>query len=162
MELSVQLRLILDVAIAMVLGSLIGLERELAHKPAGLRTHMLVAGAAAMLVEGARGLLHEFVLPGMSSAVRFDPIPVITAVVTAVGFLGAGTIIRQRGAEHVEGLTTAASMLLAATVGTSTALREYALAAGTTVLALVTLHGVRRIEDRIRAREKKSAGRHTP
>ncbi|HTD52748.1 MAG TPA: MgtC/SapB family protein, partial [Thermoanaerobaculia bacterium] len=84
-----QLRMLLDVAIAMALGSLIGLDRELAHRPAGLRTHMLVAGAAAMLVEGARGLLYQFVLPGTSPLVRFDPIPVITAVVTAVGFLGA-------------------------------------------------------------------------
>ncbi|HEY6930550.1 MAG TPA: MgtC/SapB family protein [Thermoanaerobaculia bacterium] len=162
MDLSQQLRLVLDVAIAMVLGSLIGLERELARKPAGLRTHMLVAGAAAMLVEGARGLLHQFVLPQTSTLVRFDPIPVITAVVTAVGFLGAGTIIRQRGPEHVEGLTTAASMLLAATVGTSAALRQYVLAAGTTVLALIILHGVRKIEDKIRSREVKPSKRNLP
>lgn len=161
MDVSQQLRLVLDVAIAMVLGSLIGLERELARKPAGLRTHMLVAGAAAMLVEGARGLLHQFVLPQTSTLVRFDPIPVITAVVTAVGFLGAGTIIRQR-AEHVEGLTTAASMLLAATVGTSAALRQYALAAGTTVLALIILHGVRKIEDKIRSHEVKPSKRNAP
>ena len=71
-----------DVAAAMLLGSLIGLEREFRRKAAGLRTHMLVAGAAAMLVEGARGLLHEFLAPGSSNLVRFDPVPVITAVVT--------------------------------------------------------------------------------
>jgi len=91
-----KLRMLADVALAMFLGSLIGLERELARKAAGLRTHMLVAGAAAMLVEGARGLMDQFVLPGVSQLVRFDPIPVITAVVTAVGFLGAGAIIRDR------------------------------------------------------------------
>src|SRR5207237_2709661 len=97
-----QLRMLIDVALAMVLGSVIGLEREFARKAAALRTHMLVAGAAAMLVEGARGLLDQFVLPGTSSLVRFDPIPVITAVVTAVGFLGAGTLIRLVDLEHVE------------------------------------------------------------
>ncbi len=134
----------------MTLGSFIGLERELSRKAAGLRTHMLVAGSAAMLVEGARGLLDEFVIPGVSPLVRFDPVPVITAVVTAVGFLGAGTIIRQRDAEHVEGLTTAASMLFAATVGASASLRQYGLAAGATLLALVTLHVIRRLEGKLR------------
>jgi len=147
-----QLQMLVDVALAMTLGAVIGLERELARKAAGLRTHMLVAGAAAMLVEGARGLLDQFVLPGVSPLVRFDPIPVITAVVTAVGFLGAGTIIRQRDVERVEGLTTAASMLFAATVGASTSLRQYTLAAGATLLALVTLRVVRWIEDRLKNR----------
>jgi len=142
--------MLLDVALAMTLGSFIGLERELSRKAAGLRTHMLVAGSAAMLVEGARGLLDEFVIPGVSPLVRFDPVPVITAVVTAVGFLGAGTIIRQRDAEHVEGLTTAASMLFAATVGASASLRQYGLAAGATLLALVTLHVIRRLEGKLR------------
>jgi putative Mg2+ transporter-C (MgtC) family protein len=110
---------------------------------------MLVAGAAAMLVEGARGLLDQFVLPGFSQLVRFDPIPVITAVVTAVGFLGAGAIIRER---RVEGLTTGASMLFAATIGATASLRQYWLAAGATVLALVTLRGLRWVEQKIRTR----------
>ena len=146
-----QLWMLADVALAMFLGSLIGLERELARKAAGLRTHMLVAGAAAMLVEGARGLLNQFVLPGVSPLVRFDPIPVITAVVTAVGFLGAGAIIRERP-EHVEGLTTGASMLFAATIGASASLRQYGLAVGATALALVTLRGLRWLEQKIRPR----------
>jgi putative Mg2+ transporter-C (MgtC) family protein len=121
---------------------------------------MLVAGAAAMLVEGARGLLDQFVLPGVSSLVRFDPIPVITAVVTAVGFLGAGTILRQRG-EHIEGLTTAASMLFAATVGASAALRQYGLSVGATLLALITLRAVRLLEGKLRNRGK-PPGREEP
>jgi putative Mg2+ transporter-C (MgtC) family protein len=112
---------------------------------------MLVAGAAAMLVEGARGLLDQFVLPGYSQLVRFDPIPVITAVVTAVGFLGAGAIIREKP-EHVEGLTTGASMLFAATIGASAALRQYGLGVGATALALVTLRGLRLLEGKLRAR----------
>jgi putative Mg2+ transporter-C (MgtC) family protein len=135
----------------MTLGALIGLEREFARKAAGLRTHMLVAGAAAMLVEGARGLLHQFLLQSPTPLARFDPVPVITAVVTAVGFLGAGAILRQDG-ERIEGLTTAASMLFAATVGASAALRQYLLSAGATVLALVTLHLIRELETRIRER----------
>jgi putative Mg2+ transporter-C (MgtC) family protein len=156
---AVQLRMLLDVAIAMALGSVIGLEREAARKAAGLRTHMLVAGAAAMLVEGARGLLHEFVAPGASSLVRFDPVPVITAVVTAVGFLGAGTIIRRPETEHVQGLTTAASMLFAAAVGAVTALRDFWLAGGATLLALVTLHLVGLLENRF-AKPSRAAQRN--
>jgi putative Mg2+ transporter-C (MgtC) family protein len=157
-----EIRLLADVALAMLLGAVIGLEREIARKSAGLRTHMLVAGAAAMLVEGARGLLTQFVVPGVSPLVRFDPIPVITAVVTAVGFLGAGTIIRQRDVEHVEGLTTAASMLFAAAVGASASLRQYVLAAGATLLALGTLHALRRVEEKIRGRAKAFADRNVP
>ena len=76
----------------------------------------------------------------------------ITAVVTAVGFLGAGTIIRQHDEEHIEGLTTAASMLFAATIGASTALRQYPFAAGATLLALATLHVVGGLERRFAAR----------
>jgi putative Mg2+ transporter-C (MgtC) family protein len=147
-------RMLADVALAMVLGSVIGLERELARKAAGLRTHMLVAGAAAMLVEAARGLLHQFVGPGAPPLVRFDPVPVITAVVMAVGFLGAGTIIRQEATEHVEGLTTAASMLFAATVGAAASLRQYALAGGATLLALATLHAVAAVERKLKARRR--------
>ena len=143
-----QLRTLLDVALAMFFGAFIGLERELRRKAAGLRTHMLVAGSAAMLVEGARALQQQFLGVGASPLARFDPVPVITAVVTAVGFLGAGTIIRQRDEEHIEGLTTAASMLFAATVGAATALRQYPFAAGATLLALGTLHVIGMLERR--------------
>jgi putative Mg2+ transporter-C (MgtC) family protein len=96
-----------EVALAMVLGGLIGAERELADKPAGLRTHMLIAGAAALLVGLSDVMIHRFSAGG--EAIRSDSLRVIEAVVTAVGFLGAGMIIR-RHSEHVEGLTTAASL----------------------------------------------------
>jgi putative Mg2+ transporter-C (MgtC) family protein len=143
-----QLQMLGEVALAMLLGALIGLERQFAHKPAGLRTHMLVAGAAAMLVEAARALAQQFLVAPASPLVRFDPAPVITAVVTAVGFLGAGTILRHSD-DHVEGLTTAASMLFAATVGVATALRQFAFAIGATLLALVTLRLVGGLEARL-------------
>jgi putative Mg2+ transporter-C (MgtC) family protein len=144
-----QLRMLGDVALAMGLGALLGIERELAHKSAGLRTHMLVSGAAAMLVGLVDALLHRFLFPALSPLMRADPVPVITAVVMAVGFLGAGTIIRRSDAEHVEGLTTAAAMLFSATVGSAVGLRQYLLAVGAAILALVTLRGVRTIEDKV-------------
>ncbi len=145
-----QLQILGEVALAMVLGALLGVEREFAHKPAGLRTHMLVAGAAALLVGLVDALLHRFLLPPISPLIRADPVPVITAVVTAVGFLGAGTIIRRSDSDHVEGLTTAASMLFAAAVGVAVGLREVTLGAGATLLALVTLRGVKRLEGKLR------------
>jgi putative Mg2+ transporter-C (MgtC) family protein len=145
-----QLQTLGQVALAMMLGALIGTEREFANKPAGLRTHMLVSGAAAMLIGLVDALLHYFLVPSISPLVRADPVPVITAVVTAVGFLGAGTIIRRSDSDHVEGLTTAASMLFAAAVGVATGLRQFTLAVGAAVLAVVTLRGVGFLEGKIR------------
>jgi putative Mg2+ transporter-C (MgtC) family protein len=144
---SLQLEILGEVALAMVLGAFLGLERELAHKSAGLRTHMLIAGASAMLVGLVDALLHRFLLPAISPLVRADPVPVITAVVMAVGFLGAGTIIRRE--DHVKGLTTAASMLFAAAVGSAVGLRQFLLAIGATILALATLRLVLSLEGRL-------------
>jgi len=145
-----------EVALAMALGALLGLERQLAHKSAGLRTHMLVAGAAAMLVGLVDALLHRFLLPAISPLVRADPVPVITAVVMAVGFLGAGTIIRRSDGGHIEGLTTAAAMLFSAAVGSAVGLRLFVLAVGGTLLALVTLRGLLRVEDKLLRRPSAS------
>jgi putative Mg2+ transporter-C (MgtC) family protein len=148
MTLLSQLEMLGQIAVAMALGALLGLERQLAHKAAGLRTHMLVAGAAAMLVGLVDALLHRFLLPAISPLVRADPVPVVTAVVMAVGFLGAGTIIRRPESEHVEGLTTAAAMLFAAAVGSAVGLRLFVVAIGATLLALVTLRGMMFLEER--------------
>lgn len=139
-----------EVAIAMVLGGVIGLEREIADKPAGLRTHMLIAGAAALLVGLGGAMIRRFGDAG--AEVSSDPIRVIDAVVTAVGFLGAGMIIRRSDTSEVEGLTTAASVLFAAAVGICVALREFLLAAGVTVLDVATLRGVGILEARLRQR----------
>ncbi len=71
-----------------------------------------------------------------------DPIRIIEAVITGVSFLGAGTIIRHRGKNQVEGLTTAASLLFAASLGVCIALSQAMLAVGLTLLLLVTLRGM--------------------
>src|SRR5882672_7797337 len=110
-----------EVAVAMLLGGLIGLEREAARKPAGFRTHMLVSGAAALFVGAGHALVMAFGEQafGEHAAVRVqsDPIGLVGAIVTGVSFLGAGTIIFRREREAVEGLTTAASLLLSAALG---------------------------------------------
>lgn len=138
------------VALALVLGGLIGAERELAEKPAGLRTHMLVAAAAALLVGLSEILVSQLSEEVPAAFVRTDPIRVLEAVITGVSFLGAGTIIRQRDEGLVSGLTTAASLLLTAAVGVSVALGAILLAVGATLLAVITLRLVRRVEQRLR------------
>jgi putative Mg2+ transporter-C (MgtC) family protein len=132
-----QFEVIGEVALAMFLGGLIGFERETANKPAGFRTHMLVSGAAALLVGLGDALLHRFNVTADVNLVS-DPIRIVEAIITGVSFLGAGTIFRGKG-EQVEGLTTAASLLLSSAVGISVALRQFILAIGITVLALLVL-----------------------
>lgn len=138
----IQFQILAYLAIAMTLGAVIGFEREFAGKPAGLRTHMLVAGAAALLVaisDAVIGRVDAQVAPGL---VRSDPIRMIETVITGVTFLGAGTIIRLRAEHEIEGLTTAATILFAATVGVCVALSQLVLAVGATGLALLTLRGM--------------------
>ena len=133
------------VAGAMLLGAAIGFERELADKPAGMRTHMLVAGAAALLVLLGDVLVAHFGKEFPGGLVRADPTRIIEAIVTAVGFLGAGTIIRHRGTP-VRGLTTAATVFLTAAVGMCVATKQLVLAVGATLLALATLRLLGTIE----------------
>ena len=148
--------MLVRVALAMGLGAIIGAEREVAHKPAGLRTHMLLAGAASLFTEVGLAMLRQY---GQSNALstRVDPVIIIQAVAAAVGFIGAGTILR-RDADHVEGLTTATSLLLTAAVGMAVSSGLKVLAVGVTVLALVILRGVRQIEAIMRRRRRGPSG----
>ncbi|HWN08211.1 MAG TPA: MgtC/SapB family protein [Pyrinomonadaceae bacterium] len=147
-----QLEIIGEVALAMLLGGIIGFERELADKPAGFRTQMLVAGAAALLVGLGDAMVLRFV--GDSKLdVTADPIRIVEAIITGISFLGAGTIFRRDQSEQVQGLTTAASILLCAAVGISVALRQFVLAVGVTLLALIVLRGLTGVENRL-ARKK--------
>lgn len=133
-----ELQLLGHVALAMVLGAVVGLEREFSDKPAGLRTHMLVCGAAALLVSVSNALVEDF--GDNISALRVDPIRVIEAVVAGVSFLGAGTIFRRGSESHIQGLTTAASLLFVAGVGICVATDRIVLAAGATILVFLVLH----------------------
>lgn len=140
-----QVRILAYVTLAALLGALIGIDRELADKPAGLRTHMLVASAATLLVGLSDVAARQFILSLDDGVVRTDPIRIIEAVITGVSFLGAGTIIRQ-GNNKIEGLTTAASILVAAAIGICVALSQMVLAIGVTVVVLIALRGVKILE----------------
>src|SRR5438093_13661712 len=100
---NLQLLIILEVIVAMVLGGLIGYDRQLADKPAGIRTHMLVAGASALFVGLGNIAVAKFASAFADSTVRSDPIRLFEAIITGVSFLGAGTIIRRSASDRVEG-----------------------------------------------------------
>ncbi|HYF01965.1 MAG TPA: MgtC/SapB family protein [Patescibacteria group bacterium] len=156
-----QIKIIGEVALAMFLGGLIGVEREIANKPAGFRTHMLVAGAAAMLVALGEVVAIDFLKNVPNEAVRSDPMRIIGAIVTGVSFLGAGTIFRNQKGEHVEGLTTAATILLSAAIGTAVSVKQIVLAIGVTVLSLAVLRGARIMETWIGQKKEREKSRQT-
>lgn len=133
-------------ALASLLGALVGLERELAKKNAGLRTHMFVAASSALLISLANIIVPQLEIdPDLLS---LDPIRMIEAIVTGIAFLGAGTIIRQK--DDVEGLTTAASLLFVGAIGITVALSQFVLAIGLTLISLFILRGIMFIGHRVR------------
>lgn len=126
------------IAVAGGLGGLLGLEREIAGKPAGLRTHIFVAAGAALLIVLSRAVLDDFQQQESNNVIRTDPIRVIQAIVVGISFLGAGTIIHE-GGQRVEGLTTAGSIFLTAGIGIAAALERIELAIAVTLAALAVL-----------------------
>jgi putative Mg2+ transporter-C (MgtC) family protein len=126
---------------AAFLGGLIGFEREYHDQPAGFRTHILVTvGAALFTLVGAYGAA-EFV---GAEGFRFDPTRVAAQVVTGIGFLGAGAILRQ--GINVRGLTTAASIWVTASIGVAVALGFWEAGVITTAITLVSLLFLRPVQ----------------
>jgi putative Mg2+ transporter-C (MgtC) family protein len=136
--------MVLRLALAGVLGGVIGAEREYRGKVAGTRTHLLVAlGSALMLLVSQHGF-----------GAQGDPGRVAAQIVSGIGFIGAGAIMVDRKSVH--GLTTAAGIWVAAGIGMATAAGLYGLAIATTVLALVGLEvfGIILFNDRRRRQDK--------
>jgi putative Mg2+ transporter-C (MgtC) family protein len=120
-------QMFLRLLIAVVLGALVGYERERAGKPAGIRTHgMVCLGAALFAVVSIYGF------GGVG-----DPARVAAQIVTGIGFLGAGAILHQRG--NVQGLTTAASLWVAAAIGLAVGVGMVAMSLATAVLVFLLL-----------------------
>ena len=122
-------RIVLRLALAALLGGLLGLEREHKGKAAGVRTHMLVAMGAALFV----------LIPQQAGILPADLSRVIQGVVAGIGFLCAGSILKSEDEDRVRGLTTAAGMWLTAAIGMAAGLGREATAVISTVLALVIL-----------------------
>jgi|SRR5690606_1758865 len=147
MDWQTQLEVVGAVAYAMALGGAVGIDRERRDRPAGFRTHMLVAGAAALLVGMGRLMVSEQLGTG-DGVLRIDPLRLIEAVVAGVAFIGAGTIFSQRRGTGVVGVTTAASLLMVAVVGIAAGLQYNVLALAAAVLTLLVLAGLHLVERR--------------
>ncbi len=126
---------VISLILAVVLGGAIGLERQIRGKPAGLRTNVLICLGAAVFT----------IISKQMAAGQADSVTRIAAqIVTGVGFLGAGAIIRDRGGIH--GLTTAATIWLVSSIGMACGAGFYRLAAVSTLIAIVILIGLAQLE----------------
>jgi putative Mg2+ transporter-C (MgtC) family protein len=137
-DVALQIDLFVRLVLAAVLGAAIGIEREAREQPAGMRTHLLVSvGSAAFTILSIYG----FQAPGA------DPARVAAQIVTGIGFLGAGAILKF--GVNVRGLTTAASLWAVAAVGMGAGAGAWGVALGTTVIVIFSLGPLRFVERRL-------------
>ncbi len=148
-DLQVMERLLL----AVLLSGLIGVEREVHRRTAGLRTHILVCLGSCLIM-----LTSLYVFDIYIKLVPLDPSRIASGVITGIGFLGAGSIIRAQ--ERVTGLTTAASLWVVAGIGLALGCGFVRAALFTTALALGVLFFLRRVEGRLVSRWVKGGGAH--
>lgn len=143
-------RITIRLLLAAILGGMLGLERELKGKSAGLRTYMLVCLGAALFI----------LVPEQAGILDTDLTRVIQGVIAGVGFLGAGTILKSSNEERVKGLTTAAGIWMTAAIGVAAGMGRGSSALLSTALALVILFILPRFEKMIdkhaRKRDSKS------
>jgi putative Mg2+ transporter-C (MgtC) family protein len=129
-------RIFLRLSVAMLAGAVVGVQRERSGKPAGVRTHMLVALGAALFVIGPMefGMMED----GLSR--------VIQGLVTGIGFLGAGAILKLEDKRAIEGLTTAAGIWMTAAIGLAAGLGRFGLALISVIFAWFVLALVKKVE----------------
>lgn len=149
MDFSQDISLLLRVGAAMLFGGVIGFERELGKHAAGLRTHMLLAGAAALIVGLGDSVAEHFQQDRYRDLLQVDPIRLIEAVVACVGFIAAGTIIRGARNGEVSGLTTASSLIMSAAVGIAVGIGAYVIATGVTLMCLLVLTVMHKLERKL-------------
>lgn len=125
--------------LTLILSGLIGLERQVHQRDAGLRTHILVALGSCLIM-----LTSMYVFDIYKDKVSLDPARIAAGVITGIGFLGAGAIIREP--ERIRGLTTAASLWVGAGIGLAVGVGFTKVAIYTTVLVLIVLHFFRFVE----------------
>ncbi|MDD8025630.1 MAG: MgtC/SapB family protein [Acidobacteriota bacterium] len=129
---------LIRLAVSLVLGGAIGLEREFSNKPAGLRTNILICTGATMMM-ALSGMILTAPSAGGSDLLR-----IAAGVITGIGFMGAGSIIRAGG--HVQGLTTASTMWAVTALGLVIGAGYYLVAAAFTAVIMFTLVAFRRLE----------------
>jgi putative Mg2+ transporter-C (MgtC) family protein len=138
------LRVVVRLLAAVLLGGIVGIQRERSGKPAGLRTHMLVCTGTAV-----------FVLSCASAGMAFDALSrVIQGIVTGIGFIGAGSILKLSQEQDIKGLTTAAGVWMTAAIGVTVGLGAIGIALMCAALALIVLALERPLEDLVRKDKK--------
>ena len=135
-------QVVFRLVLSCVLSGLIGLERQLRHRAAGLRTHILVCLGSTLIM-----LTSIYIFDIYKDKVSSDPARLAAGIITGIGFLGAGTIIRY--GEEVKGLTTAASLWVVAAIGMGIGCGFYTASIATTIIVLLVLLLLRRIEGSI-------------
>ena len=153
-DLALQLDLAVRLVVASVLGALIGLEREIHEHPAGMRTHLLVSLGAAVFTEMSAVGFGQVVHAG--EATNVDPTRIAAQIVSGIGFLGAGAIIKY--GTSIRGLTTAASLWVTASIGLAVGGGDYLIGIVGAALTLLSLGPLNLVVDRLRLRNER-AGR---
>jgi len=139
----INIQSICQLFLSVFLGAIIGVEREIKRKEAGLQTHSLVALGSCFFTMISFKMIEIF---SQNSGVAFDPIRVIQAVAIGIGFIGAGVIFRQPSG--IVGLTTSAGLWIAAAIGIAVGVKMYYLAIFATFLSLLVLFGFGLLEQR--------------
>ncbi len=149
-DLPVQLDLSIRLVVAAALGAVIGLEREFHGHPAGIRTYMLVGlGSAVFIVMSIHGF-------GQETNASIDPTRIAAQIVTGIGFLGAGAILKE--GRVVRGLTTAASLWATAAVGLASGAGAYLIGLVSTAIILLSLWPLNVLAERVRHRGEDREG----
>lgn len=145
--------ILLRIAMAIVIGGFIGYEREMRHRPAGFVTHILVCVGACVVSLIQMQMMHDTMAlierhPELANAMKVDIGRIVAQLIPGVGFLGAGTIIFDKGRGLVKGLTTATTILVVACIGLAIGLGYYAIAviAGLSIIFIIVV--LKRIEKR--------------
>jgi putative Mg2+ transporter-C (MgtC) family protein len=148
--------IVFRLVVAAALGGAVGIERELRDREAGLRTHLLVSSGSALFTLVSAYGFHEFLTTG-GNIIQTDPTRIAAQIVTGIGFLGAGAIIRE--GLSIRGLTTAATLWVVAAIGMACGAGYYAAAITATVLTIVALWplriGAHTVIERFRPEEKR-------
>lgn len=145
------LRITLRLGTALAIGTAIGLQRELTHKPAGLRTHMLVGLGTAL-----------FIVSAAESGMRLDSLSrIVQGLATGIGFLGGGAILKLTSEREIHGLTTAAGIWMTAAASAAAALGQIAVAVVGTAFGLLVLVVFRKVEKELGHLAKKDAEVHS-
>jgi len=124
MQTALTIEIFVGLVLSIILGAAVGMERERTHKPAGLRTHMLVSLGSCLFTV-------------VSASFSADPARIASGIVAGIGFIGAGTIWAEK--DMVKGITTAASLWATAAIGLTVGVGDYPLAVVVTALVVVVL-----------------------